>query len=101
MFIPKVWINFGIKDLYLSISWFRIELCIWYTIKNNLSTKGIYIIPYFGLYYLNKQFKEKWDFQFYWFKLGFRKFFGVREIYKKSLKELGYEFNSLKESLNL
>ena len=49
--------------------------------------KGCYIIPSFVLYCLDKEYKEKYDFQFSWLNVNYRKFFGERKIYEISLKE--------------
>ena len=92
MFLPNIWLHIWWNSFSLTIYWFFIELHIYLT-KDCSVVRSIYFTPTpcFSLYRLSNQFKEKWDFQFFWLWMGYRKFYGKKKEYKDSLKEKGYE----------
>lgn len=89
-FIPSLFVFTG-KNLCFDIhfKWLFIDLWIYidWDIHKRKSFDGVYVIPHLSLYYLDKDYKEKFDFQFFWFRIGIRKFFGERKTYKYSLKD--------------
>lgn len=92
-FIPSLYLFTGSKLCFnINFKWLFVDLQI--VIDLNMHKRknfgGIYITPLFVLYYLDKEYKEKFDFQFSWFNIGIRKFFGERKVYKRSLKSYEY-----------
>lgn len=98
MFIPSLFISIGRLSLYFSAKWFRVEvlLHLCYDCRKP-SNSGFFILPYFCLYHLDKRYKEKWDFQFSWLWVQWRKFIGERESYETSVKEAADEWKRMQE----
>lgn len=94
MFIPSVYISVGLFSFSMSVKWFRVELVIYIWPKGLQKTIDFAIIPHFVLYRNGKNFKEKWDFQFYWLWMCYRKFFGERKAYDESLRNKVREFKT-------
>lgn len=93
LFLPSVWVDVGLWCLYISIEWLWLDMIL--TMNPNImkgkKTINFYLIPHFSLIKLSAKCKEKYDFQFFWLWMGYRKFFGERKDFEESLKEKGYE----------
>lgn len=97
MFIPDIFVSVSKYSFYLCIRFLCVELIIMLCPDSEKCIfKGIsgYVIPHFSFSPLDKDHKEKWDFQFGWLWMGYRKFFGERKIYKDSIKYM--EFSRFK-----
>ena len=92
-FLPSVWVDVGLWCLYISIEWLWLNMTL--TMNPNImkgkKTINFYLIPHFSLSKISAKCKEKYDFQFFWLWMGYRKFFGERKDFEESLKEKGYE----------
>ena len=89
-FIPSLYIFTGNKlCLDFNFKWLFIYFQVWieWDMRKKKNFNGIFVIPLFVLYHLDKEYKEKFDFQFYWFNIGIRKFFGERKVYEISIKD--------------
>ena len=90
MFIPSLFVSVSRYSFYLCMNFLCIELVIMLSPDLEKYEKGtsIYITPKVSFALLDEELKEKWDFQFSWLWMGYRKFFGKRETYKESIKHL-------------
>lgn len=89
-FIPSLFVFTGNNLCFdIHFKWLFIDFWIYmdWDMHKRKKFDGIYVIPCFGLYHLDKDYKEKFDFQFSWFHIGIRKFFGERKTYEISLKD--------------
>lgn len=102
MFIPSIWLGIWWNVLYLRIVWFRLEFCVHLTTDCTYSKSiRFFPVPHIALYHItNKKYKEKWDFQFFWLWIGFRKFFGERKEYVESFKDKCRELRRFKITIN-
>lgn len=101
MFIPSIWLSIWWHVLYLRIVWFRLEFCVNLNFNcTNGKSIGFFLIPHIALYRSSKKYKEKWDFQFFWLWIGFRKFFGERKEYVESFKDKCLELRRFKITIN-
>lgn len=100
MLIPSLFISIGRLSLYLSARWFCVEVLLHlsYDCRRLQDVCGFFILPHFSLYRLDKRYKEKWDFQFSWLWMTWRKFIGVRESYEISIIELADEWEHLNDA---
>ncbi len=89
MFLPTCWLILKKSGIEITITWliFRFIFICDYNYFNGKKYLDCAIIPNISLYHLNNSFKEKWDFQFFWFNIKKRKFFGNRNNYEESLKK--------------
>lgn len=84
--IPCINIFIKTSSPSISLKWMGMEMSLWIGF---LKTPGkcIYITPCFVFKHLNEKFKEKYDFQFSWLGINYRKFIGEKENYKISIIE--------------
>jgi len=83
--IPRIYV-FISDNPSIKLKWMGIEVSLWYGILGNIG-KGFYLTPSLVLKCLNKEYKEKYDFQFSWLNINYRKFIGERVKYKTVLTE--------------
>lgn len=88
MFIPRIYISVSKWSFYMAITWFRIHMYVYLTTNaakylDNYS----FSTPFLVFRRLQKQYKEKWDFQFFFLWMKYRHFFGKRKEYECSLKD--------------
>ena len=83
--IPRIYV-FISDNPSIKLKWMGIELSLWCGILDNVG-KGFYLTPSLVLKRLNKKYKEKYDFQFSWLNINYRKFIGERTKYKIILAE--------------
>lgn len=95
MFIPSIVVDIGFWCLSIHIQWLWLEM--WLNLDPNILDKKKTIVfspfPCFVFQRMGNDWKEKYNFQFYWLWMGCCKCFGERASYKKSLKGRGYEFS--------
>lgn len=84
--IPTIYIFIKTESPSITFRWVGIELSLWYGFIKNIG-KLIYITPNIILIKLDKIYKERYDFQFFWFGIEYRKFIGKRRQYQTSLVE--------------
>ena len=83
--IPKIYV-FISRNPSIKFKWMCLELSLWCGVLDKVG-KGFYLTPSITLNVLNKKYKEKYDFQFSWFNINYRKFIGKRIKYEISLEE--------------
>ena len=83
--IPRIHV-FISDNPSVKLKWMGIELSLWCGILGNVG-KGFYLTPSLVFKRLNKEYKEKYDFQFSWLNISYRKFIGERVKYKTVLAE--------------
>lgn len=70
----------------IKLQWMCFELSLWCGILKHVG-KGFYLTPCFVFKCLNKKYKEKYDFQFSWLNINYRKLIGERDKYEIILAE--------------
>ena len=83
--IPRIHV-FISDNPSIKLKWMGIELSLWCGILGNIG-KGFYLTPSLVFKRLNKKYKEKYDFQFSWLNINYRKFIGERIKYEIVLAE--------------
>ena len=84
--IPSIWVNISTAPS-ISLQWIGLNLELWCGIISGSYGRSFAITPHFSFSHLNKRFKEKYDFQFSWLNISYRKFIGERVKYKTVLAE--------------
>lgn len=70
----------------IKLQWMCLELSLWCGILKKVG-KSFYLTPCLVFKYLNKKYKEKYDFQFSWLNISCRKLIGERDKYETILAE--------------
>ena len=83
--IPRIHV-FISDNPSIKLKWIGIELSLWCGILGNVG-KGFYLTPSLVFKHLNRGYKEKYDFQFSWLNIHYRKLIGERVKYKTILAE--------------
>ena len=83
--IPKIYV-FVSDNSSIKFRWMGMELSLWCGILGNIG-KGFYLTPSLVFKRLNKKYKEKYDFQFSWLNISYRKLMGERIKYEVILTE--------------
>lgn len=83
--IPRIHV-FISDNPSINLQWMCMDLSLWCGILKNIG-KGFYLTPCLVFKKLNKKYKEKYDFQFSWFNISYRKFIGERTKYETILAE--------------
>ena len=83
--IPRIHV-FISDNPSIKLKWIGIELSLWCGILGSVG-KGFYLTPSLVFKCLNKEYKEKYDFQFSWLNISYRKLIGKRIKYKTVLAE--------------
>ena len=83
--IPRIYV-FISDNPSIQLKWMGVELSLWCGVLDNIG-KGFYLTPSLVFKCLNKEYKEKYDFQFSWLNISYRKLIGKRIKYKTILAE--------------
>ena len=83
--IPKIYV-FVSDNSSIKFRWMGMELSLWCGVLGNIG-RGFYLTPSLVFKRLNKKYKEKYDFQFSWLNISYRKLMGERTKYEVILTE--------------